>query len=201
MGCDIHLFAEAKNPETGEWEIVPGPVVTCWRCDGTGTFHGELCYGCNKASHLWQYIDEHGEEISIEQPNSRFVDEPGKAREAWYDERNYYVFACLADVRNHDISFTKDFKGYTVSPFRRYSPIIDEPRGLPEGVTKEAHDYLADDVDIHSVSWIGLEEIFAFTWPASEDDHDRSAYFMEHMKLLAITAGERPTRIVFGFDN
>lgn len=49
---------------------------------------------------------------------------------SWYSERNYDVFAVLADVRN----------GYGFAGVYRGEPLkfISEPRGLPDGVSEES---------------------------------------------------------------
>ena len=56
MGTDIHLAAEVMNDE-GKWEVLPGPVIKCWSCDGTGKIsdrHG-------RASQEWRdkWVAEH----------------------------------------------------------------------------------------------------------------------------------------------
>lgn len=63
-----------------------------------------------------------------------------------YDSRNYKLFATLADVRNGD----------GIAP-------IDEPRGLPDSVSKkvkEESDYWG--VDGHSHSWFLASELFKY---------------------------------------
>ncbi len=73
MGCDIHLIVEHRNGN-GEWHRVPHYDRPCDSCDGTGKYEdGRECYSCAGAGHL---VDKH------------------------YDDRDYDVFAILADVRN-----------------------------------------------------------------------------------------------------
>jgi hypothetical protein len=62
------------------------------------------------------------------------------------DGRNYGIFGFLADVRNYS-----------------HSPVISEPRGLPEDVSDAVRD--ADDwSDHHSHSWLTLAELLAYDY-------------------------------------
>lgn len=81
------------------------------------------------------------------------------AERQWYHDRNYEVFAVLADVRNN---------GH-ITP-------ISEPRGLPDDMdeaTRRLHyeyrgedDGGEDDIDLgdHSFSWLTLAELQAYPW-------------------------------------
>lgn len=78
------------------------------------------------------------------------------AERQWYHDRNYEVFAILANVRNY---------GY-IAP-------ISEPRGLPEDMDLETAklsyehpDHDEDDIDLgdHSMSWLTLAELQAYPW-------------------------------------
>lgn len=61
-------------------------------------------------------------------------------------DRNYTIFAVLANVRNYD-----------------NTPFISEPRGLPEDCTSEFKAYAEEwDADGHSHSWVTLKEMKAF---------------------------------------
>lgn len=76
----------------------------------------------------------------------KYENEPEYFIEPIYNDRNYSLFATLADVRNYN----------HIKP-------IDEPRGLPvdisDGVKKEA-DHWKDDA--HSYSWFLASELFAY---------------------------------------
>lgn len=62
---------------------------------------------------------------------------------ALYGERNYPLFAILADVRNYN-----------------YLDPIDIPRGLPSDVTDYVkHEYDAWGIDAHSCSYFTLKEL------------------------------------------
>ena len=118
-------------------------------------------------------------------------------RGEWYSNRNYLVFAMLADVRN----------GYGFAGTPTHSPIvpISEPRGVPDDITAETLAILSEE---HSASWMMLNEILDYDWsqPIEREGTviaatDRTSEFVERMKMLAAAAGERPTRVVFDFDS
>lgn len=81
------------------------------------------------------------------------ADSETSSYEGWlYNNRNYNLFAFLADLRNYN----------------NYIP-ISRPKGLPHDVSKEVKekaDYWG--VDGHTHSWLTLEEILEFDW-ACED--------------------------------
>lgn len=70
----------------------------------------------------------------------------------FYDDRNYDLFAILANVRN-------GFGFAGVSTGSGFN-IISEPRGWPEDCCPELQ---AMDID-HTPSWLTLAEILAFDW-------------------------------------
>ena len=105
----------------------------------------------------------------------------------FYHNRNYYVFAVLADVRNYE-----DFRP------------ISQPRGLPEDVS-DAVRHLANDTDDdgdiwlgdHSFSWLTLTELQAYPW-----DTESAGDFVERfIPELAKIGAPEDVRIVFGFDS
>lgn len=71
MGCDIHLFVEARKSAAEPWELV-GIKSQCDWCDGKRVNNsGEQCYGCK-----------------------------GTGERTGFSSRNYDTFAILANVRN-----------------------------------------------------------------------------------------------------
>jgi hypothetical protein len=81
------------------------------------------------------------------------VDEP-------FSWRNYGIFGFLADVRNYS-----------------RSPVIAQPRGLPDDVSPELRD-TSDNYDFHSHSWLTLAELMTY-------DYDRTFWNRRVMKLTA----------------
>lgn len=138
MGCDIHFVVEKRN-DKGQWErVLPPPEI---------------------------YDPWLKEQADKEIGESRYYRERVKC--VWFDDRNYNLFAILANVRNRF-----DFKP------------ISEPRGLPDDLspavrklTGEAEsdpldaevigeDDESSDVDLgdHSQSWLTLRELLAYDW-------------------------------------
>jgi hypothetical protein len=161
MGTDIHMAAEVavydENGERTGWKAVPGPIIDCWGCAGTGISHGwengervptgDTCRWCAKPE-----LEEDNDYEYLGYRMTKYV-EPGKERDRWYSERNYTVFAVLADVRNG-----AGFAGvYTHDPIKP----IDYPRGLPDDIVPETRAILSDE---HSQTWLSLAEIMAYDW-------------------------------------
>lgn len=78
-------------------------------------------------------------------------------KEELYGDRNYSLFAILADVRNG-----RGFAG--VQTGEGYNPIA-APRGLPDDVSKEVFECSEEwGIDGHSHSWFTLAELKAYDW-------------------------------------
>lgn len=106
--------------------------------------------------------------------------------------RWYALFSVLADVRN----------GADLQP-------ISKPRGTPRDAS-EAWLQLADEWgrDLHSKSWLALDELQAWVHALPEGEHVEEVYqdlaqrwFMPVCAELEAAAKGRPARIVFAFDN
>jgi hypothetical protein len=156
MGTDIHLAAEVRNDE-GEWELVPGPIIDCWACHGTGIetrwkrVHSttEQCNWCTNDGSNPDFPDDDGSYY-----RRKYVG-PGKTRDSWYSDRNYTVFAILGNVRNGH-----GFAGvYTHDPL----PFISDCRGVPDDATPEALEHLSNE---HSATWCTLAEVMDYPWHA-----------------------------------
>jgi hypothetical protein len=61
--------------------------------------------------------------------------------------RNYGIFGFLADVRNYS-----------------HSPVIAQPRGLPQDVSDEVRAVHEDDGDAFSVTWLTLAELLTYNY-------------------------------------
>jgi hypothetical protein len=64
-----------------------------------------------------------------------------------FDCRDYGLFGFLADVRNYS-----------------HSPVIAEPRGLPDDVSPEMRTECDEWGDCHSTSWLTLAELLAYDY-------------------------------------
>lgn len=127
MGCDIHMFVERRK-RTGEWAEV-------------GKVFKNPYYNPEKESTK----DSDGYEW-----NPSFIRSP-------YRNRNYNLFAILADVRNgRGFAGVKTGEGFNS---------IDDPRGLPDNVSKR----IKNESDKwgeygHSHSWLLLSELLNYDW-------------------------------------
>lgn len=140
MGCDIHMWAEIlrgySQPEfEPEWRAVGRIFKSPWHD--------------NKRVPVIDADNYAHNEILIEHP---------------YDERNYDLFAILANVRNGS-----GFAGVdTGDGFRP----ISEPRGIPN----DASDYYIQQTkkwwgDGHSHSWLFLHELEDYDWRGQTTKH------------------------------
>lgn len=148
MGCDIHLQVERR--EEGVWKRVPHPTRPCddeYCTDGlynektpNEKMWGQAHYRCKGTGF---YTDE------------------------FWDDRNYDVFAILANVRN-GYGFAGCDTGDGFVP-------IDEPRGLPDDLSDEVRAGIDGDqseygdpqwfwLGDHSHSWLLVQEILDYDW-------------------------------------
>lgn len=80
-----------------------------------------------------------------------------KYEDCFCSERNYNLFAILADVRNGS-GFAGCDTGDGFVP-------ISKPRGLPDDVSEQVNaDATRWDGDGHSHSWLTVEELLAYDW-------------------------------------
>lgn len=113
------------------------------------------------------------------------------------DDRNYALFAALADVRNYS----------GVTP-------ISQPRGLPEGfeVEDEAHRMSYHDSKVwmgdHSYSWLSIDELVGWDgWDQGCYEGVLRDYTQVFLKWLDWADAKtefyksKGRRIVFGFDS
>ena len=119
MGCDIHLFVEYKD-KAGKWHRARPRITAEWAVQANAEAKAKAKPG--EKPYLY-------------------------AEKVWYDNRNYDLFAMLADVRNDG-----------------FNP-ISAPKGLPRNVSpsvkKESDGW---DCDGHSHSWLTLAELEAYDW-------------------------------------
>jgi hypothetical protein len=154
MGCDIHDFVEVRK--NGKWEKV-GPIFPYAYNDPKIPSNVLQCYvperkELGEEAFQDNYHPSHGQPCNEDcyVHNKSHTDNP-------YDERNYDLFAMLADVRNGH-----GFAGLDTG--NRLNP-ISEPRGLPldvtEGVKQNSDRWGCDG---HSHSWLLLSELEAYNW-------------------------------------
>lgn len=179
MGCDIHLFVEKKNKETGKWEIVkgPNPKIEDYRewakfAESEGDLEhaeklrkradeiesGKAFEKAIQEEKEWRekYPEDYENYvITIEEYCDYMAPE---CYEGWaYDGRNYDLFGMLANVRNG-----WGFAGCDTGD--GFKPIA-----MPKGVPDDASDYYLRKVeewgcDGHSHSWLTIRELLEYDW-------------------------------------
>ena len=133
MGCDIHTMVEIKRQR----------------------------YKDRNTDEGWRWVKLDAEELHIPNP----YHDPDSESEYWrkqpkytdepFGERNYDLFALLADVRN----------GFGFAGVPRHQPIVplSEPRGVPDDAS---HAWLETveqwDSDMHSHTYFTLQELLDF---------------------------------------
>lgn len=178
MGCDIHIFVERK--EGNKWVVVKGinPLIEFYQ-----NLMQKPLYSRNK-----QYYLEQLKYVRTYKP---------KVYENWiYSDRNYQLFAILANVRNN----------FNIIP-------IDYPRGLPKDISNVVfEEYKSYGISTHSASYFTLRELLEFDWDGNyykEDEQvlsyrDIAGEFLEniekYIKDSNITDLDS-VRIVFWFDS
>lgn len=161
MGTDIHLVVEAKD-DNGTWQMVPGPVIDCWSCNGTGIAHtwdqqrrerrpagdGELCYWCKPP-------DPTDDPDDFAYYSTRYV-EAGKVRDQWYSDRHYVVFALLGNVRN----------GHGFAGVYTHEPIVplSDCAGFPDDMTAESLAWMDARGGDHSDTWVLLRDVLKYDY-------------------------------------
>lgn len=142
MGCDIHLSVEKRNYEDTAW-------LNQDRWEINELYKGDKCLGqpdpekASKAQlleclhHSW--------------------------RGSWFGDRNYDLFALLANVRNGTYESSFALTGI-VDNMRTITPIC-EPRGLPDDMSPWTKLHLERSAD-HSHSWLLLSEVLAVDYDA-----------------------------------
>lgn len=137
MGCDIHMYAEVRrkynNPKfEPEWRLV-------------GRVFKDSYYSKDQLSYLSVY--ENGDDYDS---NSRYTEHP-------YQNRNYDLFAILANVRN-GVGFAGVDTG---DGFK----CIAHPKGIPDDASKDYKQLVKNYGEGgHSHSYLTLEEIDNFDW-------------------------------------
>lgn len=155
MGCDIHLWVEARKSPRHAWHPAFPQAACPWCSDG-------------RPRHAWHPWCSDGRVTGGADGKCYWCG--GTKFQSTYDGRNYNLFAMLANVRNGT-----GFAG--VKTGDGYEP-IHEQRGYPEDMSKELRKHI-DNFDYeenekveprkrlsspgdHSESWATLAELQAY---------------------------------------
>lgn len=178
MGTDIHLYVERFVD--GAWQIVAPPEKPknakdqWWEC-----FYSRSCRGL---------YDRHTDD-TINCPHTLQTASSGSSAiicgkcagsgrdMKWYRNRNYWVFAVLADVRNRE----------------GLKPIAN-PRGCPDDASLAVRHGNSWD---HTPSWLLVSELLAYDW-ARRTEHTGLLSMAEYKKWRKKKKRERPNDFCLG---
>ncbi|WP_139997451.1 hypothetical protein [Paenibacillus paridis] len=117
----------------------------------------------------------------------------GVQKHLWED-RNYLLFAILADVRNR----------YNIHP-------ISLPKGLPDNASPEVKNQSdIENEDAHTRSWLTLKELLEYDWMQKMEDDNNEMFSLEALVIpfvnefiprLSEIGEPENVRMVFWFDN
>lgn len=209
MGCDIHMFAEKRNPKTGNWEkigrqfIEPNRVgmIVDYMSKWYGLTDGEAFKIVKKYYQGYEASDKLEEKIykDIEKrvsddPNFNWWDDTSKLPDPRIDQpyvgRNYILFGALAGVREYNMEIISDFA-----------------KGLPVDVSTEVCGILDSwGIDGHSHSYLTVKELIdSKYYKMSEkelNDIGMGSFFFKSVVDTLLNMGDpEDVRIVFWFDN
>lgn len=209
MGCDIHMFAEKRNPKTGNWEkigqkfIEPNRVglIVDYMSKWYGLTDGEAFKIVKKYYQGYEASDKLEEKIykDIEKrvssdPNFNWWDDTSKLPDPRTDQpyvgRNYRLFGALAGVREYNMEIISDFA-----------------KGLPVDVSTEVCG-ISDSWgrDGHSHSYLTVKELIDSKYYKMSEkelyDIGMGDFFFKHVVETLLNMGNpEDVRIVFWFDN
>lgn len=166
MGCDIHFFTEKKT--SGNNYQGPRDISVDRNSKIEEIIEGIPVEERWVSADTWEIDDDDGYWVADE----------------IYDNRNYYLFAILADVRND---------GSVES--------IDYPRGIPHDCSS-GYSYITKQwgSDGHSHSYFTLKELLEVDWNLYEKEYITD--FLETIeKMKSIDDNPEKVRCVFFFDN
>ncbi len=116
-----------------------------------------------------------------------------EVRKRYWTDRNYLLFAILANVRNH----------YNIQP-------ISLPKGLPDDVSPEVKNQSDEENYAHTRSWLTLKELLEYDWQQTMADDNEEIFPYEELvipfvsdfipRLSKIDEPEN-VRMVFWFDS
>ncbi|KAL9657563.1 hypothetical protein ABK040_000990 [Willaertia magna] len=139
MGCDIHLYVEKYDEEKKEWTVMDNN-------------HQPVHYNNNKIKKVEETPNDNDESDEGEEDLEELYN-----LQWFYTDRNYDVFAILADVRN---GF-----GFAGCDTGDGFEIISEPKGLPDDVSSIVKQISEKwDCDGHSHSYLTLTELLEYDW-------------------------------------
>ena len=209
MGCDIHMFAEKRNPKTGNWEKIGrqfiDPNMLGMIVDYMSKWYGltedeafkivkKYYQGYEASDKLEQKVYKDIEKRVTDDPNFDWWNDssklPNPKTDQPYGGRNYRLFGALAGVRNYNMEIISDFA-----------------KGLPVDVSTEVCGFSDEwEDDGHSHSYLTVKELIDSKYHKMSKkelyDIGMSSYFFKDVvDSLLILGDPEDVRIVFWFDN
>jgi len=213
MGCDVHMFVEKYNNNSGEWspigKVLPDMVaidkIVKFMTHHLGTTHKEgkelifkFLKGVKPTTKFEDYVLNIflPEEVPMEDDGYNWWDNEGKlsypfTREP-YSGRNYNLFGALANVRNYTMEKVAEWE-----------------RGLPDDVSDDICT-LSDEwgIDGHSHNHLYMDELVnSKYYKMTEDELNElglgTHFFNDTVNNILdfVDADSKDIRIVFWFDN
>lgn len=191
MGCDIHLFVEKLDGPTSTWGLV-APPNDGWsgklrqEAEEAGVKYEPSCdyryagtrHPDNPAYRVWNDED-------AAKPID-FDDDDPPSLAPWFNDRNYDLFAMLANVRNG-----YGFAG--VDTGDAFEPIF-MPRGVPESASPEyKREVEGWDCDGHSHSHATVAELRAYFEHTGSRQRMASGCVTPEQYIALRDKGTRPT--------
>lgn len=188
MGTDIHTYVERWNPELNRW-VVPTVSNTYYQAPVKRL---ELARGYRQSQPPYDQLPYQQRPLLTEEQaqalaqDDREWDGAELVSETGFSERNYGLFAILADVRNGR-GFAGDKIGEPTVP-------ISAPRGIPADASEG---YASEVDDGHSHTWYLLSELLDYDW----DGHYSVNSLLAHPRSpWARAHGEPMPPLPEGFD-
>ncbi len=208
MGCDVHMFVERKNSNTGRWEKI-GDVFTKGYIidhikgivesrfgltkDESNSIVLNYYKGVKPENKFESYIHDHIKKYTTDDTNFPWFSDSSKFPSPYTDQpyidRNYNLFGALAGVRHP------------------YMDVISGLKGLPNDVSDEIC-RISDDwgIDGHSHNYLTVKELIDSNYYKMTDkDLDGvgvgTYFFREVINSLLELGDPENIRVVFWFYN
>ena len=209
MGCDIHMYVEKKDHQTGRWVKVGNDFLDNWLLEPIvdllhnwykvekkdaieiiRNYYNDLPPRNKAERHIYKTLD-----IKVtNDPNHKWWEDTSKFMSPKTDQpytgRNYTLFGTLAGVRDRSLEMISDIR-----------------RGLPDDVSDEVCE-LSDrwGFDAHSHNYLTLEELINnMYYKMSDEELDEyelgTSFFRNTINELKRIGEPKDVRIVFWFDN
>ena len=209
MGCDIHMFAEKRNPKTGNWEKIGrqfiDPNMVGMIVDYMSKWYGltedeafkivkKYYQGYEASDKLEEKVYKDIEKRVSNDPNFNWWNDnsklPNPKTDQPYVGRNYRLFGALAGVRDYNMDIISDFA-----------------KGLPVDVSTEVCAISDEwDIDGHTHSYLTVKELIDSKYYKMSEkelyDIGMGSFFFKNVVETLLNMGNpEDVRIVFWFDN